>query len=91
MRVDIKGGNGNIVFDEKNAEATKYLRNTSSKEKIIRFKKEIEILQELSKSSISNIVEVHSVNIDDNVSKCFITMKNMMGIFMICCPEQKAI
>lgn len=89
MHVDIKGGNGNIVFDEKNAEATKYLRNTSSKEKTIRFKKEIEILQELSKSSISNIVEVHSVNIDDNVSKCFITMKKYDGNLYDLLPRTK--
>ena len=41
---DEKGGNSNIYFTE-DSKAEKYLRNNSSKEKIDRFKLELEIMR----------------------------------------------
>ncbi|MBQ7410504.1 MAG: hypothetical protein IJW20_03885 [Clostridia bacterium] len=80
--IDKKGGNGNIYFDNENNTATKYLRNTSSLEKIQRFRQELSVLKELNSDNIPNIVEVLDVNIDENdISKSYITMKNMMVLW----------
>ena len=49
----IKGGNCDIYIDKKNKTATKKLRNTSSKERIERFKRELQIIKDLSKDSKS--------------------------------------
>lgn len=38
--VDAKGGNCDVIFDKENGIAKKYLRNTSSTERIDRFKRE---------------------------------------------------
>ena len=62
---DKKGGNGDIYFDNENNTATKYLRNTSSLEKIQRFRQELDVLNELNLNNIPNIVEVLAVNIDE--------------------------
>lgn len=43
----IKGGNCDIYIDEKNRTATKKLRNTSSKERIERFKRELQIIKDI--------------------------------------------
>lgn len=78
--IDKKGGNGNIYFDNENNTATKYLRNTSSLEKIKRFRQELSVLKELNSDNIPNIVEVLDINIDENdISKSYITMKKYDG------------
>ena len=43
-KADAKGGDGDIVFDNTMGTATKHLRNTSTSEKISRFKRELEVL-----------------------------------------------
>ena len=69
---DKKGGNGDIYFDNENNTATKYLRNTSSLEKIQRFRQELDVLNELNLNNIPNIVEVLAVNIDEkDISKSY--------------------
>ena len=45
MDIKIKGGNCDIIIDKNNKTATKKLRNTSSKEKIVRFKQELQIIK----------------------------------------------
>lgn len=78
--IDKKGGNGNIYFDNEKNTATKYLRNTSSLEKIQRFRQELSVLKELNSDNIPNIVEVLNVNIDEkDISKSYITMKKYDG------------
>lgn len=77
---DATGGNGNIFFDSERNTATKYLRNTSTKERIQRFIQEQKVLEEISKKNISNIVKVLDVNIDEsNISNSYITMKKYEG------------
>lgn len=77
---DKKGGNGDIYFDNENNTATKYLRNTSSLEKIQRFRQELDVLNELNLNNIPNIVEVLAVNIDEkDISKSYITMRKYDG------------
>ena len=78
-KVDAKGGNGNIFFDTEEGTATKYLRNTSSKEKIERFKREQIVLSEIAMHQISNIVEILEVHIDENINESFIKMKKYDG------------
>lgn len=79
-KVDKKGGNCNIYFDNENKTATKYLRNTSSIEKIKRFKREISVLKELNVERIPNIVELIDINIDEkDISKSYIKMKKYEG------------
>lgn len=76
---DIKGGNGNIFFDIENQTATKYLRNTSSHEKIERFKLEQEVLSSVSNERIPNIVEILEIYIDSQIEKSFIKMRKYDG------------
>ena len=45
-KVDVKGGNGDVVFDTETGTARKYLRNTSTVEKVARFKRELAVFQE---------------------------------------------
>lgn len=79
-KADAKGGNGDIVFDNTMGTATKYLRNTSTSEKISRFKRELEVLLKIREESIPNIVEVIDVNIDeDNVRQSYVKMKKYDG------------
>ena len=70
---------GNIFFDEEEKTATKFLRNTSSKEKIDRFKLEQKVLKELAKEQIPNIVEVIEVYADANIDDSYIKMKKYDG------------
>lgn len=58
---DAKGGNGDIIYTDAGT-ARKYLRNTSSPDKVLRFKRELEVLQEICKNPIPNIVEVVDVH-----------------------------
>ena len=76
-KVDVKGGNGDIIFNE-DGTATKYLRNKSSKEKIERFKKELSVLDLLSKKGIPNIVEIIEINTDD-IDNSYVKMKKYDG------------
>lgn len=80
-KADVKGGNGNVLFDvAKTGTARKYLRNTSTSEKILRFKQELGIFQGLCKNPIPNIVEVIDVYIDENnITKSYIEMKKYDG------------
>ena len=62
----LKGGNGDVVFDAETGTARKYLRNTSTAEKVTRFKRELAVFQELCKNPIPNVVEVTDVYIDED-------------------------
>lgn len=78
-KADVKGGNGDIIFTEEGT-AKKYLRNTSSLEKLHRFKREIMVLKKLKEKKISNIVEVLNVYYDENkFSDSYIEMKKYDG------------
>ena len=61
-KADVKGGNGDVVFDAETGTARKYLRNTSTAEKVTRFKRELAVFQELCKNPIPNVVEVTAVS-----------------------------
>ena len=77
---DVKGGNGDIFFDETEQTATKFFRNTSSKERIDRFKRELEIAQELHINNVPHIAEVLEVYIDEEViTNSYIKMKKYDG------------
>lgn len=80
-KVDAKGGNGDITFDLENGTATKYLRNTSSKDKVQRFKKELETLKKIiSPIEIPNIVKVEEVVInEERIQESYIIMKKYDG------------
>ena len=65
-KADVKGGNGDVVFDAETGTARKYLRNTSTAEKVTRFKRELAVFQELCKNPIPNVVEVTDVYIDED-------------------------
>ena len=79
-KADVKGGNSDIVFDIVSGTATKYLRNTSSTEKILRFKRELKVLQKFSQCHIPNIADVLEVHIDENkVIDSYIKMKKYDG------------
>lgn len=62
---DKQGGNGDIIFIEETGTVRKYLRNTSSKDKIPRFKRELEIFQEICRNPLPNVVKVIDVHIDE--------------------------
>lgn len=77
-KYDIKGGNCNIKFD--GDVAIKYLRNTSSKDKIKRFKQELEIFQNLKNKSIPNLVEIHDIHInEEQLENSYLKMKKYNG------------
>jgi len=77
---DASGGNGDVYFDHENETATKYLRNTSTKERVERFKRELKVLEQLSTNEIPNIVKIIEVYIDDaNIRKSYIKMKKYDG------------
>lgn len=79
-KADVKGGNGDVVFDIDTGTARKYLRNTSSAEKISRFKQELAVFQELCKHPLPNIVEITNVHIDDNnITESYVEMKKYDG------------
>lgn len=79
-KADVKGGNGDVVFDLETGTARKYLRNTSSLEKIERFKRELSVFRELCKNPIPNVVEITDVYIDkNNITESYIEMKKYDG------------
>ncbi len=76
---DEKGGNSNIYFIE-DTTAKKFLRNNSSKEKIDRFKLELEIMRFFKDNPIDGVVEVYDVFDDSNdIKKSYIEMKKYDG------------
>ena len=79
-RVDAKGGNGDVIFNLENGTARKYLRNTSSSDKVLRFKQELEILKQIETLGIPNIVKVENVYIDEErIKDSYIEMKKYDG------------
>ena len=79
-KADVKGGNGDVVFDAETGTARKYLRNTSTAEKVTRFKRELAVFQELCKNPIPNVVEVTDVYIDeDKIAESYVEMKKYDG------------
>lgn len=79
-KADAKGGNGDIFFDLDNGTAKKYLRNTSSKDKVQRFEKELDTLKKISPIEIPNIVKVEEVYIDKKIiQNSYIKMKKYDG------------
>ena len=77
---DAYGGNSDIYFSDDNLTAIKILRNTSTAEKINRFKREVEVMQTLAERKIPNIVEVISVELDEaHPAKSKIIMKKYDG------------
>lgn len=79
-KADVKGGNGDVVFDAETGTARKYLRNTSTAEKVTRFKRELAVFQELCKNPIPNVVEVTDVYIDeDKIDESYVEMKKYDG------------
>lgn len=79
-KADVKGGNGDVVFDAEAGTARKYLRNTSTAEKVARFKRELAVFQELCKNPIPNVVEVTDVYIDeDKIAESYVEMKKYDG------------
>ncbi|MEG0249414.1 MAG: protein kinase [Peptostreptococcus sp.] len=79
-KADVKGGNGDIIFNIEAGTARKYLRNTSTLERVQRFKRELDLFQEICKHPIPNVVEVLDVYINnDKVSESYIEMKKYDG------------
>lgn len=76
---DEKGGNSNIYFTE-DSKAKKYLRNNSSKEKIDRFKLELEIMRYFKDNPIDGVVKIYDVFDDSNdIKKSYIKMEKYDG------------
>ncbi len=79
-KYDAKGGNGGIVYNREAGTIKKYLRNTSSKDKIPRFRRELEVFREICKNNIPNVVEVIDVYIDEkNFLESYVEMKMYEG------------
>lgn len=67
-------------FDLEDGTAKKYLRNTSSKDKVQRFEKELDTLKKISPIEIPNIVKVEEVYIDKKIiQNSYIKMKKYDG------------
>ena len=67
----VKGGNCDIYLDKENNIAIKKLRNTSSQERINRFRQELEIVKELSTDKSLRICEIKNINIDEKITDCY--------------------
>lgn len=79
VKPDKKGGNSDIYFIE-DLKARKYLRNTSSKEKIERFKLELEIMGLFKDKHVDGVIDVYDVFVDSNdIKKSYIEMKKYDG------------
>ena len=79
-KADVKGGNGDVISDLENGIARKYLRNTSSVDKVQRFEKELKLLKQISTLKISNIVQVQNVYISsEKIQDSYIEMKKYDG------------
>lgn len=79
IKPDKQGGNSDIYFIE-NLKARKYLRNTSSKEKIERFKLELEIMGFFKDKHVDGIIDIYDVFVASNdIKKSYIEMKKYDG------------
>lgn len=79
VKPDKQGGNSDIYFIE-DLKARKYLRNTSSKEKIERFKLELEIMGLFKDKRVDGVIDVYDVFVDSNdIKKSYIEMKKYDG------------
>lgn len=79
VKPDKQGGNSDIYFIE-DLKARKYLRNTSSKEKIERFKLELEIMGLFKDKHVDGVIGVYDVFVDSNdIKKSYIEMKKYDG------------
>lgn len=79
-KADVKGGNGDVIFDLENGIARKYLRNTSSADKVQRFENELKLLKQISTLKISNIVQVQNVHMSsEKIQDSYIEMKKYDG------------
>lgn len=79
-KADAKGGNGDVVFYPESGTARKYLRNTSSPDKVLRFKQELEILKKVENLGIPNIVEIENVFIsEEKTTDSYVEMKKYDG------------
>ena len=79
-KADAQGGNGNVYFDHEKGTARKYLRNTSSPDKALRFMQELDVLKEIESQSIPNIVKIENVFLDkDKIAESYIEMKKYDG------------
>lgn len=79
VKPDKQGGNSDIYFIE-DLKARKYLRNTSSKEKIERFKLELEIMGLFKDKHVEGVIDVYDVFVDSNdIKKSYIEMKKYDG------------
>ena len=79
VKPDKQGGNSDIYFIE-DLKARKYLRNTSSKEKIERFKLELEIMGLFKDKHVDGVIDVYDVFVDYNdIKKSYIEMKKYDG------------
>lgn len=79
-KVDIRGGNGDIIFDVESGTAKKYLRNNSSKEKLKRFERELQTFRLMQERNIPNIVTIIDVYIDEtDISNSYIEMEKCDG------------
>lgn len=79
VKPDKQGGNSDIYFIE-DLKARKYLRNTSSKEKIERFKLELEIMGLFKDKHVDGVIDVYDVFVDSNdIKKSYIEMKKYDG------------
>ena len=87
MDIKIKGGNCDIIIDKNNKTATKKLRNTSSKEKIVRFKQELQIIKDIANDNNLSICKIHNICIDEKIDNCYYEMKlydgNLYELFEI--------
>lgn len=79
VKPDKQGGNSDIYFIE-DLKARKYLRNTSSKEKIERFKLELEIMGLFKDKRVDGVIDVYDVFVDSNdIKKSYKEMKKYDG------------
>jgi serine/threonine protein kinase len=72
-----RGGNGEVEFSEGIATKKLHFNALKSKEKRERFKKEIEVLIQIKKENIENIVEI--IDFDINETEPFFTMPQYDG------------
>lgn len=87
----INGGNGRIRIDKERGLAIKEFKNVSTRDKVSRFKREIEVISSLSKEGFPGIVPIYNVSgLESNNYKDFkITMKLCKGTLNDLCEQTK--
>ncbi|MFI3167089.1 MAG: protein kinase [Bacillota bacterium] len=89
MSKPIKGGNCNITINPDNNLAKKTLRNISSKEKVERFRQELELTKTLKTYSLEGVVKIVDVIITDDVKQSAILMEAYNGNLTELLPRSK--